>query len=355
MLRSAEMYLNGVENAVMRENMNSGGNFRPNECIISNGNMTCGSTSVEVEVDGEVPKDGTIVFENGKITSVTLNYESGTIIKDESGNLVYEGSVSKSICTLASDSTVAEGLEGAKYNCKVDPNKPEYTFYLLDNNEDGTSDLIMNANINASGEAVIPGVISEGCRWISHDRYLSLGGVEGPKCNSDGECTGNLYGPVTAMECLHNATKSWTNVKPLNYEYYDREYQGIDLENAVDKEGRRTGYQSFVSINGIATITAGDIDGTQIIIGTATEPLRARMPIYSSVASITEVASSNGNNEYLFENLVSCGVYGYWTLSSYADNFYRVWAVDVLNWIGHNDINLAPYETGVRPVITLKI
>ena len=90
MLRSAEMYLSGVENAVMRENMNSGGNFRPSECTITNGNMTCGSTNVEVEVDGEVPSAGTIVFENGKITEVTLNYESGTIVKDSSGNLAYE-------------------------------------------------------------------------------------------------------------------------------------------------------------------------------------------------------------------------------------------------------------------------
>ena len=94
MLRSAEMYLSGVENAVMRENMNSGGNFRPNECTITNGNMTCGTTNVEVEVDGEVPSTGTIVFENGKIKEVTLNYQSGTIVKDSSGNLVYEGSKS---------------------------------------------------------------------------------------------------------------------------------------------------------------------------------------------------------------------------------------------------------------------
>ncbi len=89
MLRSAEMYLSGVENAVMRENMNSGGNFRPNECTITNGNMICDSTNVEVEVDGEVPSTGSIVFENGKIIEATLNYESGTIVKDISGNLEF--------------------------------------------------------------------------------------------------------------------------------------------------------------------------------------------------------------------------------------------------------------------------
>ena len=98
MLRSAEMYLSGVENAVMRENMNSGGNFRPSQCTISSeGNLDCEGKEgiIEVEVNGEKPKNGNIVFENGKIKEVTLTYESGTILKDSSGNLVYEGSAIK--------------------------------------------------------------------------------------------------------------------------------------------------------------------------------------------------------------------------------------------------------------------
>ena len=91
-LRSAEMYLKGVENAVMRENMNSGGNFRPNLCTISSeGNLDCEGKDgiIEVEVNGEKPKNGNIVFENGKIKEVTLTYQSGTIVKNDEGNLVY--------------------------------------------------------------------------------------------------------------------------------------------------------------------------------------------------------------------------------------------------------------------------
>ena len=90
-LRSAEMYLDGVLNAVMRENMNNGGNFRPNKCIITNGSITCDekTPAIVVEVDGEVPTSGEIIFENGKIKEVTLNYETATIVKNEEGNLVY--------------------------------------------------------------------------------------------------------------------------------------------------------------------------------------------------------------------------------------------------------------------------
>ena len=134
MLRSAEMYLSGVENAVMRENMNSGGNFRPIECTISNGNMTCSGTEVEVEVDGEVPSTGSITFENGKITEVTLNYETGTIIKDNEGNLVYQTEETEEVKTLSTMCTLADGSTantiGAKYSC--DFGAGAKNFYILE-------------------------------------------------------------------------------------------------------------------------------------------------------------------------------------------------------------------------------
>jgi len=238
----------------------------------------------------------------------------------------------ESICTLASDSTVEAGLEGAKYNCKVDPNKPEYTFYLIDNNEDGTSDLIMNANINASGEAVIPGVTSDRgtVAWYANERN-------------------NIHGPVTAMTYLYSATKSWTNVEPVNYTYYDRETQGI---TTTDK-----GYQSFISTNGIATITKGDAEGTQVTIGSESEPLRVRMPIYSSAASVTEVAKKTDTNSYLYENFDIYeeydGPFGYWILSSYADDSFNArnaYCYDT----SASGVAYAFYY-GVRPVITVKL
>jgi len=236
----------------------------------------------------------------------------------------------ESICTLASDSIVEAGLEGAKYNCKVDPNKPEYTFYLLDNNEDGTSDLIMNANINASGEAVIPGVTSDKgtVAWYADE-------------------ASSIHGPVTAMTYLYNATKSWTNVEPLNYTYNDREVQGI---TTTDR-----GYESFISTNGIATITKGDTSGTQVTIGSESEPIRARMPIYSkSDASVTEVSKKTDANTYLYENLEYAGPAGYWTLSSNAGLSLLAWNVSYIDDVIVNNVGIAD-SFGVRPVITVKL
>jgi len=238
----------------------------------------------------------------------------------------------ESICKYDTTSTVAEGLEGAKYNCKVDPNKPEYTFYLLDNNEDGTSDLIMNANINASGEAVIPGVTEDTglVAWYAN------------KMN-------NIHGPVNGMTYLYNATKSWTNVEPVNYTYNDREVQGI---TTTDR-----GYQSFISTNGIGVITKGDSAGTQVTIGSTSEPIRARMPIYSSDANITEVGDKTETNTYLYDNFDTVNYNdpaGYWTLSSSADLSSNAWYVGYNGIVNGSSVVNESYS-GVRPVITLKI
>jgi len=263
----------------------------------------------------------TCVDANGTEVKGILSYNDGIIYLNSKKtvfcNVYFDDT---SICKIASDSTKVKGEYGAKYNCKVDPNKPEYTFYLLDNNEDGTSDLIMNANINASGETVIPGVTTDTglIKWYADERK-------------------NIHGPVTAMEYLHNATKSWSNVEPINYTYNDSKYQ------------------SFTSINGVATITKGDSAGTQVTIGSETEPIRSRMPIYSeSDASITEVAFKNDTNAYLYENISSSKPNGYWTLSSCADGSFDAWAVIFGGGVYEDYVDFAD-SFGVRPVITVKI
>ena len=265
---------------------------------------------------------------DGNILSNVLSFNDDTNVATVNTNdTTYCYLYFSKLCKIADDSTVEAGLEGAKYNCKVDPNKDAYTFYLLDNNEDGTSDLIMNANINASGEAVIPGVTTDTglVAWYADEMK-------------------NIHGPITAMEYLHNATKSWTNVDPVNYTYNDREVQGI---TTTDR-----GYQSFVSTNGIAVITKGDEAGTQLTIGSTSEPLRTRMPIYSSDASITEVADKTDSNTYLYENISSSKPFGYWILSSYDFNYARF--VNYGNNIHHNFV-VIPDSYGVRPVITVTL
>lgn len=71
--RSAELYLSGVELAVVKRNLTE--EFNPSECTILSGKVTCNinevETELEVEVDGDVPTNGTIKFENNKVTNGT--------------------------------------------------------------------------------------------------------------------------------------------------------------------------------------------------------------------------------------------------------------------------------------------
>ena len=260
-----------------------------------------------------------------------------------------------SICEIASDSTVIGLNAGAKYNCKVDPNRDAYTFYVLTVPTDNTINLIMDRNICEDGTPTAEG---KTClvAWISSIEY---------GCGEEGSyCATNDKGPVIAMKYLYNATKSWINIPPLNYTYNDKEFHGTTADN--------TSYTSFVSIDGVATIIALDRTITATI-GSEIEPLRARMPIYTSNStnsSKNEVENFN-NNGYLFEYLDGdywdydnskkpenniSGILGYWTLSSDAEYSRprRAWRVASRGAIKSNGVDAGDVY-GVRPVITIPI
>jgi len=91
-LRSAEMYLDAVEQSVALERMTNT-TFNPNKCTITNeGNLYCEGyqNKIDVKVNGEKPNNGSISFIEGKIKDIELKYENGkTIVKDKDENLVY--------------------------------------------------------------------------------------------------------------------------------------------------------------------------------------------------------------------------------------------------------------------------
>ena len=99
-LRSAEMYLSAVEYGISDKVMDNktipNGTHtimeKGNICIGTYNNKNCIGDIIEVQVNGEVPKEGsTITIEAGKIKYINLLYGDKTIIKDSNGNLVYSG------------------------------------------------------------------------------------------------------------------------------------------------------------------------------------------------------------------------------------------------------------------------
>ena len=337
-LRSADFYLDAVEMSVAQATLKNQNIEDKTYNILENGNICLGydndnkcNDELVVEVSGKHPKEGTITITNGIIKNVDMMLSEKRITKNDKGEIIYFP------CTKV---TGDKNTNGSKYECEVSPGV-KYNFYVLSQESDGTTNLIMDRNM-CSDET--PTKEGKTC-------LIAWNGEPLQKINR--------YGPLTAMTYLYNATKSWINIPSLNYIYNDNEFQG-----ATDY-----GYTSFVSINGIATITS--LYGiTTTIIGNTTEPLKARLPIYTDYSinlSKNEVSSFN-NNGYLFENLDGSfwgyengkfktkisDIRGYWTLSSNGGSHDDAWSIyddgNVEGCIVDNDDLL-----GVRPVINIKL
>ena len=86
-LRSGELYLDGVKDEIARKNLTS--EFSPEKCEIqSDGNLLCDGEKLTVETSGEKPSKGSITLEKGKITEVKdMVLGDYTLETDEAGNL----------------------------------------------------------------------------------------------------------------------------------------------------------------------------------------------------------------------------------------------------------------------------
>ena len=318
-LRSAEMYLDAVEQSISIEKMNNI-SFNPRVCTVAqNGNLDCegyNKNPIEVKVNGEVPEEGsTITFEKVKIKEIELKYSNNiTIVKNDEGILIY-GEKEKTlddICKYANNG-VAEKTAGAKYSCEVKEGV-SYNFYVLTTPAEGskTINLIMDRNMCSDGTPTDAN---------KSDKCLVT-------YNLAGDALG--VGPVTAMAYLNNATSTWENIPNLNLKYNDEGGNFTDFE----------------------------------ITG------KARMPYLSEISKYDD---TNKTNAYLYDylkllgtiqtNQIS-GIIGYWTLSSvtnvsnaakfvYFRGYIRSDNVDYDS--DDQDFNGIGGGVGVRPVITLKI
>ena len=285
----------------------------------------CNGISMSVKVGNDAAVTGstslitnhTLAAGTSEQVVVTISYASGAARADGSFTVTF-GDVmltyssvadyvpeAESICKLVDDADVdGEISPGDEYLCAVEEdmdleNDEGYTFYVLGNNNDGKTNLIMFANINASGQPVdSDDVVDKGyVAWYSG--------------------TSNANGPVTAMNYLNNATTSWKEELRLNETY--------------DDEGEH--FTNF-PLNG-----------------------KARLP------KLSEVDDKNSTDDsYLFDymedygyqtNVVS-GVYAYWLLSSYASSTYKAWILNTKALNGDFAMSYADLA-GVRPVITVQL
>ena len=204
-LRSAEMYVDVLEQAILRKNVKLTESSMSSECeVLNNGSIDCNGKIIVVELSGKAPESGIIKISNGNITGLNIEIEGKEIYKNSKGELVYAKFLDE-VCEFKSG---IPKTAGAKYLCKVDPNKDHYTFYVLTTPEEDTSNinLIMDRNICSDGSFATS---TNTCliSWTSWD-YLEK---HAPQENLNNRENLNIYGPVTAMEYLSNGTKTWTN------------------------------------------------------------------------------------------------------------------------------------------------
>ena len=90
LLRSADFYLDAVDQAVTRKNLTT--YFAPTSCEIqNNGNLICDENEeVVVDVSGEKPTSGQIVFSDGKVTSAQMTISNQEIVMNEGMDLEYK-------------------------------------------------------------------------------------------------------------------------------------------------------------------------------------------------------------------------------------------------------------------------
>ena len=259
-------------------------------------------------------------------------YENNILtVQNVTGNVIIE---KKSVCDQLSGD---KNTPGSEYECEVKPGV-KYNFYVLSNESDGTTNLIMNQNIYSDGT---PSGMNAVTQESNEEKYSLI------EWNLSGS---NNDGPITAINFLYNATKDWVNIPPLNYSYMDKEFQETTATN--------TRYTSFISNNGVATITS--LSGNIEVISSETIPLRARMPIYYANPDKGiykgELLDKNENNSnaYLYANLDPAGSKpnGYWSLSSYQRDPERAWVVCYTYKIQISKTNFQN-TYGVRPVINL--
>ena len=331
-LRSADSYLDATEMSLAHSKLNNK-NIPDGTYNIKDGdiclNADC-SDKLEVDVNGEAPKSGSITIANGNISASNMIINEKEITKNSKGEVVYVKFL-EDVCTYVNNG-VAEKTMGAKYECIVDPERPAYTFYVLTTPKSGdtTINLIMDQNINSDGTPAGTTRVTKQdnplqynlVEWINNEDYLLQGGSQEDWDKEEKyDITGsiiqpgykNIYGPITAMNFLSEATKNWTNINELTIDSFFCEYDGNTYKMKT--------YYTY-----------------------------ARLPIYLDDSTKTEVGNKLSNSvfDFLYENLGD-GL-SYWTNVSI--NAQDMWAV---SGSGHPVQERIYYKLGVRPVISLKL
>ncbi len=335
-LRSADFYLDAIEYTIADAVLHKGGLENGDYPIDNNGNLcmvaltsgTCpNDKTLTVEVNGEKPSSGSIIITNGNIVGANIILNGKEIIKNSKGELIYQKTFFE-VCKYLNNG-VSEKTAGAKYECEVKPGT-KYNFYVLTTptSTDTTINLIMDRNINSDGTPVTKAISSSSpengiynlVEWVSKTDYNDDSSWF---INSIDEGNSSK-GPITAMNFLSEATKTWTNVNELLINTFIM-YDGMEQPETKNMKAYNT-YARLPYESELSNVSADTIWLIDYLDG--------------EYDADSEIVGRNGIS----------GINGYWTLTASMSGF-SVWYVDA--YVGTNVNSLYDNSIGVRPVITL--
>ena len=288
-IRSSEMYLKGVSNAVMKENLEQEGNFKPTECSITDkGNLYCDDNEeiieIEVEVDGEKPKNGKITFEEGKIKEVILEYQNSTIVKNEEGNLVYSDE--------GSDSGSGE-LDLSTVNTDLATNTWEDVYKVVKAGKVAKAGWSVgdNKTLTINGhekEATLIGINHDGDNTAT---FMVMSDIGSSSINNEGNLKGNIGGWEASD------IRSW-----LNNDIYNSMTNIKDYIKSVDKLTNNVGYSS-TSETIEATVTSDKVfllSAVEVGLGNHIWSDYSYLGVFNSEGAIYDWFKTNllNNNEF---------------------------------------------------------
>ena len=299
-------------------------------------NKTCVNVSYLTENDylekSEItnPKDNSNILGSVKIIYKSNKY-SYEYQDTECNHSDYFVSVD-AVCDLISGN---ENEIGSKYQCKVKEKMEQgfengYYFYVLSyNDKEGniteditkakTLNLIMERNINSDGTPVTKAILKS-------DKDSNGGIYNLVAYNSSGNAAKG--GPVTVMSFLNNATSTWDNIDNLNITYDD---EGETFTDFALNGKARLPYHS--EVNNVGCLDYEDLS----------------CPVWM-VDYLCDASPDYGTTYQ--ENPIAY-IYGYWTLSSYADSSDSAWFVSFIGRVSSDSYVDYVDSSGARPVITL--
>ena len=327
--RSIELYASAVRNGIAAYQLRTGKE-------VAAGSYTKETLPFDVEYDGDVDCSSIEIYSNGGVylNACTVNGGTKTYNHGEQQDVLVNFS---DVCTPVTTATTGNVPTGAynmgdEYTCEVKEGV-SYTFFIL-SKEGNKVNLIMDSNIREDGTPVKDTSDLGRVAWLNDEDYALAGGEvtdemlnDGDACQYGGICVLNTYGPLTAMKHLQKATEGWKTGSLIVSEFEDDANNTHKMAQPMSVPARMP---SKAEVNG-----AGCTGTTGSCPLWMTNYLNAYTATYPNRTAVS-------------------GVYGYWTLSSYASGSGRAWRVGYDGYAGGYNVSIDG-SIGARPVITLSI